>query len=171
MTERRHEMSTADLATAQRGDGASAPTRTDDDPRFDTLLGTADPTPDRVPEATSPSPRTELAEDPSGEGLSAGATSSVGGPAITGPLMPERDSESFRARWIDVQTRFVDEPRESVQQADALVAELMQQLASTFADERARLEKQWDNDTDVATDNLRTAFQRYRSFFERLLAT
>jgi hypothetical protein len=47
----------------------------------------------------------------------------------------------------------------------------MQHLARTFSEERGRLESQWDRGDEVSTDNLRTAFQRYRSFFERLLAT
>lgn len=95
------------------------------------------------------------------------------GPADTsaGPLLASGDAEGFRARWTDVQTGFVDAPRRAVEQADALVAELMQHLARTFADERGRLETQWDRGDDVPTDDLRTAFQRYRSFFERLLAT
>lgn len=80
-------------------------------------------------------------------------------------------AEGFRARWTDVQTGFVDAPRRAVKQADALVAELMQHLARTFADERGRLESQWDRGDDVPTDDLRTAFQWYLSFFERLLAT
>jgi hypothetical protein len=46
----------------------------------------------------------------------------------------------------------------------------MQHLARTFADERGGLESQWDRGDDVPTDDLRDAFQRYRSFFERLLA-
>jgi hypothetical protein len=70
-----------------------------------------------------------------------------------------------------VQTGFVDAPRRAVEQADGLVAELMQHLAKTFADERGQLESQWDRGDDVPTDDLRTAFQRYRSFFERLLST
>jgi hypothetical protein len=88
-----------------------------------------------------------------------------------GPLLAADDAERFRARWTDIQTGFVDAPRRAVEQADALVAELMQHLARTFADERGRLEGQWDRGDDVPTDNLRDAFQRYRSFFERLLAT
>jgi hypothetical protein len=56
-------------------------------------------------------------------------------------------AEGFRARWTDVQTGFVDAPRRAVEQADALVAELMQHLARTFADERGRLESQWDRAT------------------------
>lgn len=47
----------------------------------------------------------------------------------------------------------------------------MQHLTATFADERTRLESRWDRDEDVSTDELRSAFQRYRSFFGRLLAT
>jgi hypothetical protein len=56
-----------------------------------------------------------------------------------------------------------------VQDADALVAELMQQLAETFARERATLEQQWVRGEDVSTEDLRVALTRYRSFFERLL--
>jgi hypothetical protein len=47
----------------------------------------------------------------------------------------------------------------------------MQHLARTFTDERRRLEGHWDRGDEVSTDDLRTALQRYRSFFERLLAT
>ena len=70
-----------------------------------------------------------------------------------------------------MQHGFVDAPRQAVEHADGLVAEVMQHLAKTFADERSRLEGQWDQGGDVSTEDLRTAFQRYRSFFERLLTT
>jgi hypothetical protein len=88
-----------------------------------------------------------------------------------GHLLAADDAEAFRARWTDVQHGFVDAPRQAVAQADGLVAELMQHLAKTFADERGRLEGQWDQGDDVSTEHLRTAFQRYRLFFERLLTT
>jgi hypothetical protein len=91
--------------------------------------------------------------------------------AGAGPLLASGDAEGFRARWTDVQNGFVDSPRKAVEEADSLVAELMQHLARTFADERGGLERQWDRGDDVSTDDLRTAFQRYRSFFERLLST
>ena len=88
-----------------------------------------------------------------------------------GHLLAADDAAAFRARWTDVQRGFVDAPRQAVEQADGLVAELMQHLAKTFADERGRLEGQWDQGGDVSTEDLRTAFQRYRLFFERLLTT
>jgi hypothetical protein len=86
------------------------------------------------------------------------------------PLLSEADTNGFTARWREIQTGFVDEPRESVAQADALVADLMQQLAAGFSDERERLERQWDSGDDVSTEDLRVALTRYRSFFDRLLS-
>ena len=46
----------------------------------------------------------------------------------------------------------------------------MQRLAAGFSDERERLEGQWDQGSDVSTEDLRVALTRYRSFFDRLLA-
>ncbi len=85
------------------------------------------------------------------------------------PLFAEEDAAVLRGRWHDLQTGFVDEPRRAVQEADALVADLMQRLADTFAEERSQLERQWDRGDDVSTEDLRVALQRYRSFFDRLL--
>ena len=85
-------------------------------------------------------------------------------------LPPDADTERFTVRWQEIQASFVDEPRTSVEQADALVADLMQRLAAGFSDERRRLEGQWDRGDDVSTENLRVALTRYRSFFDRLLA-
>jgi hypothetical protein len=65
---------------------------------------------------------------------------------------------------------FVDDPRDAVENADALVAELMQRLADGFARERERLEGQWSRGEDVSTEDLRVVLQRYRSFFRRLLS-
>lgn len=87
------------------------------------------------------------------------------------PLLPADQSDGFTARWREIQTSFVDEPRTSVEQADALVAELMQRLAQTFHDERQNLEGQWSRGDDASTEDLRLGLQRYRSFFERLLTT
>ena len=87
------------------------------------------------------------------------------------PLLPGDDSERYRSRWHELQASFVDEPQRVVEQADELVAELMQRLAKSFADERGKLEEQWGKGGDVSTEDLRVALTRYRSFFERLLAT
>ena len=85
-------------------------------------------------------------------------------------LFPGSEAQGFQGRWGEIQASFVDEPRRSVEQADGLVAEVMQRLAQVFADERGRLEKQWDRGEDTDTEALRLALRRYRSFFERLLS-
>jgi hypothetical protein len=46
----------------------------------------------------------------------------------------------------------------------------MKRLAEMFAEERARLEGQWDRGDDVSTEELRLALRRYRAFFGRLLS-
>ncbi len=85
------------------------------------------------------------------------------------PLFSEAEMGDFRTQWSKVQTGFVDEPRRTVEDADKLVAAVMQRLAEGFANERSGLEKQWDRGDDVSTEDLRVALQRYRSFFDRLL--
>jgi hypothetical protein len=86
------------------------------------------------------------------------------------PLLAAGETGELRANWLSIQSGFVDEPRQAVEQADQLVAQAMKRLAEVFADERARLEGQWDRGGDVSTEDLRVALRRYRSFFERLLA-
>ena len=86
------------------------------------------------------------------------------------PLFAESEAEGFGRRWESIQAAFVDHPKESVQQADDLVGDLMQRLTRTFADERTSLEEQWSERDEVSTEELRVALQRYRSFFERLLS-
>jgi hypothetical protein len=90
---------------------------------------------------------------------------------VAAPLFADDDAAGFRARWEDIQTGFVDEPRRSVEQADALVEELMQRLTEGFARERETLERQWAQGEDAGTEELRVALQRYRGFFQRLLST
>ena len=93
------------------------------------------------------------------------------GDAQRQPLLPQDQAERYRSEWQRIQAGFVDEPRKSVEEADRLVADLMQRLAAVFSDERAQLEKQWDSGDDVSTEDLRVGLTRYRSFFDRLLST
>ncbi|GAA0593025.1 hypothetical protein [Streptomyces crystallinus] len=81
------------------------------------------------------------------------------------------EQEEFRARWQQIQSQFVDDPRDSVNAADQLVAETMQALATTFSAHKRDLESQWHRGEEVATEDLRVALQQYRSFFNRLLST
>lgn len=56
------------------------------------------------------------------------------------PLFADGVDWDFRNRWRDIQTGFVDEPRSAVEQADQLVAQLMQSLAQNFSEQRKNLE-------------------------------
>ena len=85
-------------------------------------------------------------------------------------LLEGEELQGVITRWREIQAHFVDEPRSAVQQADALVADLMQRLARMFAAERDQLESRWTSGEDVSTEDLRQGLQRYRTFFERLLA-
>jgi hypothetical protein len=87
------------------------------------------------------------------------------------PMFAGEEAEGFRTRWDAVQTGFVDEPRRAVEEADALVAQVIKRLSEVFADERTHLEGQWGRgDEQASTEDLRQALRKYRSFFERLLS-
>jgi hypothetical protein len=84
-------------------------------------------------------------------------------------LINREESDHFRTRWNEIQGKFVDEPRAAVQQADALVSEVIGQLTQMFANEHTSLEGQWKQGKEVSTEDLRQALLRYHSFFNRLV--
>ncbi|GAB3737630.1 hypothetical protein GCM10027598_65130 [Amycolatopsis oliviviridis] len=83
-------------------------------------------------------------------------------------LFGDSDVERFRDSWQGIQTAFVDDPRRAVKEADELVAAVIQNLASTFAAHKKELESAW-SEGEPATEDLRIALRRYRSFFNQLL--
>ncbi|RJQ81819.1 hypothetical protein D5S17_04405 [Pseudonocardiaceae bacterium YIM PH 21723] len=84
------------------------------------------------------------------------------------PLFSEGELDRFRGRWQDIQTGFVDDPHRAVQEADELVANVINTLATTFAEHKGVLEDQW-RQGEPATEELRVALRRYRAFFDELL--
>ena len=87
----------------------------------------------------------------------------------TGALLAQDYATDFQSRWNRIQAAFVDEPRTAVQQADELVAETIKRLEENFAQARSKLEAQWASGDNNTTEDLRVAFKRYRTFFEKLL--
>jgi hypothetical protein len=85
-------------------------------------------------------------------------------------LFHDEEARGFRSRWDAIQTGFVDEPRDAVEQADALVAQVVARVVQVFGEQRTTLERQWDRDRDISTEDLRVALTRYRAFFDRLLS-
>jgi hypothetical protein len=104
------------------------------------------------------------------------AAVTVAHPAPTGAnpgspvsLLTREESEQLRTRWMEIQGKFVDEPRPAVQEADELVSEVVKKIIQMFASEHNSLEGQWNRGVDVSTEDLRQALQHYRSFFNRLV--
>jgi hypothetical protein len=176
-------LSTRDLASPN--EPAGGVTRSEDDVR-DTrgaegqpeVYDQAAPVPEetRLPVDEQTAPRGETrTQAPGGDQSVEAAPSSTGAAASDtnggGSLLPADMDATFQQKWEEIQTRFVDEPRGAVEDADGLVANLMQQLAEGFAKERERLEAQWGRGEDISTEDLRVALQRYRTFFHRLLST
>ena len=104
---------------------------------------------------------------PADETISLENMVSVNG-ASTG-LLEHEESEKLRKRWSEIQGMFVDEPRSAVQQADALVSDVIEKINQMFTNEHNTLEGQWQQGADVSTEDLRQALQHYRSFFNRLV--
>lgn len=90
--------------------------------------------------------------------------------AETPTFIGDEERIRHRERWEEIQSSFIDEPRESVQKANELVSELTDTITERFRNERFRLEKRWEEGEEVSTETLRVTLQRYRSFFDRLLS-
>jgi hypothetical protein len=103
--------------------------------------------------------------------------------------LPPGARSQFAARWRDVQSGFVDDPHQAVDDADRLVQEVMRQRGYPVDEFDERLEMvsvdhpelaenyrvahaiQGRSASDSASvDDLREAFQRYRALFADLLA-
>jgi hypothetical protein len=95
-----------------------------------------------------------------------GAQSAAAGETL---LFSDSEVEDWRSRWSNVQAGFVDQPRQSVEQAEELVSTVLHRLAESFTSERESLERHWTSGDNVSTEDLRIALQRYRAFFGKLL--
>jgi len=113
-------------------------------------------------EASGEGPDVTAGED------SAGAAAAVEDSSPDDRALTSAAAMDFKARWETIQQGFVDDPRNAVTDADGLVSDLLKTLATTFEEQRRRLESQW-SDGEPSTEELRGALRRYRDFFERLL--
>ena len=130
----------------------------------------ATPVKDRSFADDGPGDRHGVSDRPPGmtRGVAPGATSTDDTRHMD--LFPSEELGGYRTQWESIQTGFVDQPRAAVEQADALVSQVMNRLTEVFARERSTLEGQWTTGDNVSTEDLRIALTRYRSFFHRLLS-
>jgi hypothetical protein len=97
--------------------------------------------------------------------------------------------DGFAEQWLHVQQRFIDEPEQTVAEADGLVRTVMQERGYPVDEFDDRIEmvsvdhpELVDNyrtahaiqlrseQQEASTDDLREAFQRYRALFSELLS-
>src|SRR5512143_3959310 len=64
------------------------------------------------------------------------------------PLFTDGSGPEFRNRWLDIQARFVDDPKASVRDADELVKQVIQHITDTFSSQHSELESRWKGDGD-----------------------
>lgn len=150
---------TTDATRASEAKHVADPTRsgTGDAPR------TGDAT-----RATDPARTTEAAR--TGEGSVPRAaehtaethTARHGGAAGSGDGLEERLQHAMGT--------FVDEPRKSVEEADAVLEQVARQLTEKLAERRRTLRSTWQNDDAKAdTEDLRVALTHYRDLTQQLL--
>ena len=100
--------------------------------------------------------------------------------------LPDTAREQFVDRWRDVQTLFVDDPRQAVTDADAVIGEVMEargypvtdfeQRAADVSVEHPRVVLDYRTAHDIArrrdvdTEALRRAMVHYRSLFDALVS-
>jgi hypothetical protein len=104
-------------------------------------------------------PEAELASADTASDLSSGADT---------PLLT--DATGYQDRWYEIQTGFVDEPARAVQNAGELLTEVMDDLTRRLTAELEALDTR-QGGGEASTEDLRVTFQRYRTFFDRLLTT
>ncbi len=86
--------------------------------------------------------------------------------AVTG-IWSEDSARDFHDRWREAQLSFVDDPQKATDDIRALVDEAVEALTASLASQREELSS-WPDNSD--TEQYRMVVQRYRTFFERLLA-
>ncbi|MBN3928140.1 hypothetical protein IQ279_00530 [Streptomyces verrucosisporus] len=142
--------------------------------------GSADRADGRAPSASSP--RVPLGES---IGTAAGTTAGTAagsaahgdanghrpedGDAGTGLLTP-RERERFGRRLHEAVTGFVDGPRRSVEEADAVFEEISHRITELLTERHRRLREPWHGeDSAEHTEDLRRALREYRDAADRLL--
>jgi hypothetical protein len=80
-------------------------------------------------------------------------------------LLPEDAASQFRSQWESIQSGFVDDPRQAVEQAGGLVEEALGKLTRVFDSKREQLK----SGRDIPTEDLRQTLRHYRLLLNRLL--
>ncbi len=90
-----------------------------------------------------------------------------------GSLLP--DATEFKARWQQVQFRFVDDPAGSVTEAADVIAQItakleaaIQERQRAISDRQRTLRDRWSEGKSTDTESLRETLLMYRAFLDQL---
>ncbi|CCH20965.1 hypothetical protein [Micromonospora lupini] len=124
------------------------------------------------PEMVDPDADAEpVTTEAAGTSLESAGTSRPAGSTVAAEpatLLDGDTAQGFRDRWRDVQLRFVDDPHAAAGEAQALVEEAIQALASALAAQKNTLGG-WQDAGSADTEQLRMAVRNYRDFLDRVL--
>jgi len=90
------------------------------------------------------------------------------GPTATAAGWAEGAAGDMRARWQELQLRFVDDPSGVAGEARALVAEAVRAVTDALTEQQRQLDS-WSTAEGGDTEQLRVVVQQYRAFFDRML--
>jgi hypothetical protein len=83
-------------------------------------------------------------------------------------LLPWHEAEGYRRQWESVQAGFVDDPREAIERADALVVDVLRRMAQVREEHRSRLRSSVGDKS--STEDLLGTMRSYRALFDGLLS-
>ena len=89
-------------------------------------------------------------------------------PVVREPLLTDEAEQAFLARWAEIRVGFVEDPAESVRDADRLIDEIAAALLGSFQSRRSDLAVDWQHGSP-GTEELRLALRRYRDFIGVIL--
>jgi len=126
-----------------------------------------------VPPLGGPTGGTEATNTP--DGLPDGSPGGLPGGPPEGPsfpVLPTSEHDKLNQRLRYAVSGFVDAPRGSVEEADALLEEISARLVDLLAERRHTLRAAWHEGAEgtAETEELRLAMRGYRNVLERLLS-
>ncbi len=84
--------------------------------------------------------------------------------------LPHGERDKLQLKLQHAVNGFVDTPRPAVEEADALLGELIARVGQILGERHSQLRDSWQEAAgDSATEELRTALREYRALTERLL--
>jgi len=84
-------------------------------------------------------------------------------PVVREPLLSDEAEQAFLSRWAEIQVGFVEDPAQSVRDADSLIDDIAAALLSSFQARKTDLAAGWQQGSPD-TEELRLALRRYRAF-------